>query len=184
MTAESIAARAAATTQRTGLPRAVIVAALAFGAYMAALDNSIVNAVLPVVADSFHTDLAAIEWVVTSYLLVQSALLLMFGRLGDLWGHKRVYLTGLIVFVVSSALCGLAPSTPFMVAARAVQAIGASMIVANLAAILTSVFPPEQRGRAVGIQATIVYVGLATGAPLGGWLTSTLGWRSIFYVKR
>jgi EmrB/QacA subfamily drug resistance transporter len=184
MTAETLAARAPAAGEvRTGLPRGVIVTALAFGAYMAALDNSIVNAVLPVVADSFGTDLASIEWVVTSYLLVQSALLLTFGRLGDLWGHKRVYLSGLAVFVVSSALCGLAPSTPFMVGWRSVQAIGASMIVANLAAILTSVFPPEQRGRAVGIQATIVYVGLATGAPLGGWLTGSLGWRSIFYVN-
>jgi EmrB/QacA subfamily drug resistance transporter len=100
-----------------------------------------------------------------------------------MWGHKRVYLVGLGVFVASSAVCGTVSSTPYLVAARAVQAIGASMIVANLAAILTSVFPPEQRGRAVGIQATIVYIGLATGAPLGGWLTSYLGWRSIFYVN-
>jgi EmrB/QacA subfamily drug resistance transporter len=183
MTADTLTARASAAGERTGLPRGVIITALAFGAYMAALDNSIVNAVLPVVADSFGTDLASIEWVVTSYLLVQSALLLTFGRLGDLWGHKRVYLAGLAVFVASSALCGLAPSTPYMVAWRSIQAIGASMIVANLAALLTSVFPPEQRGRAVGIQATIVYVGLATGAPLGGWLTGALGWRSIFYVN-
>src|SRR4051812_14832875 len=183
MTADTMAGRQATTSERAGLPPGVVVAALAFGAYMAALDNSIVNAILPVVADSFKADLAAIEWVVTIYLLVQSALLLTFGRLGDMWGHKRVYLIGLAVFVTSSAICGLAPSTPVLVASRAVQAVGASMIVANLAAILTSVFPPEQRGRAVGIQATIVYVGLATGAPLGGWLTGELGWRSIFYVN-
>jgi EmrB/QacA subfamily drug resistance transporter len=185
MTADSVAGRRTATgaAERSGLPRGVVVTALAFGAYMAALDNSIVNAVLPVVADSFKTDLTAIEWVVTTYLLVQSALLLTFGRLGDLWGHKRVYLGGLGLFVMSSAVCGLAPNTPVLVASRAVQAIGASMIVANLAAILISVFPPEQRGKAVGIQATIVYVGLATGAPLGGWLTGALGWRSIFYVN-
>jgi hypothetical protein len=84
MTADTMLGRHAATEARAGLPRAVVVVALAFGAYMAALDNSIVNAVLPVVADSFKTDLAAIEWVVTTYLLVQSALLLTFGRLGDL----------------------------------------------------------------------------------------------------
>src|SRR3954464_8985122 len=134
MTANTMAGRQAATSERAGLPRGVVVAALAFGAYMAALDNSIVNAVLPVVADSFKTDLTAIEWVVTIYLLVQSALLLTFGRLGDMWGHKRVYLSGLGLFVLSSAVCGLSPSTPFLVVARAVQAIGASMIVANLAA--------------------------------------------------
>lgn len=183
LTAGALLGRAAATDERAELPRGVIVAALSLGVYIAALDNSIVNAVLPVVADAFNTDLASIEWVVTSYLLVQSALFLTFGRLGDLWGHKRVYLAGLAIFVASSALCGLAPSTMFMVAARALQAVGASMMIANLAAILTSVFPPEQRGRAVGIQATIVYVGLATGAPLGGWLTDALGWRSIFYVN-
>jgi EmrB/QacA subfamily drug resistance transporter len=183
MSASVISRPCALHEARAGLPRWLIVAALALGAYMAALDSSIVNAVLPVVAAAFGADVSAIEWVVTSYLLVQSALLLAFGRLGDMWGHKRVYLFGLGVFVLSSAVCGTATSTPFLVAARAVQAIGASMMVSNLAAILTAVFPPEQRGRAVGIQATIVYIGLATGAPLGGWLTGILSWRSIFYVN-
>src|SRR3954463_13608494 len=115
MTANTMAGRPAATSGRASLTRGVVVAALAVGAFMAALDNSIVNAVLPVIADSFATDLTAVEWVVASYLLVQSALLLIFGRLGDLWGHKPVYLTGLAVFVASSALCGLAPSTPLLV---------------------------------------------------------------------
>ena len=104
-------------------------------------------------------------------------------RLGDLWGHKTVYLLGLAVLVLSSAACGLATSTPLLVAGRAIQAIGASMIFANLAVIMLHVFPPEERGRAVGIQATIVYVGLATGAPLGGWLTELLGWPSVFLVN-
>jgi EmrB/QacA subfamily drug resistance transporter len=168
---------------RPGLRRAVVVAGLAVGIYLAALDISIVNAILPVVADTFGTDLPAIQWVATVYLLVQSVLLLAVGRLGDMWGHKKVYLLGLVVFVLSSAVCGLATSTPFLVAGRAIQAVGASMIFANLTAILTYVFPPEQRGRAVGIQATIVYVGLATGAPLGGWLTDLLGWQWVFFVN-
>jgi EmrB/QacA subfamily drug resistance transporter len=150
---------------------------------MAALDNSIVNAVLPVVAQAFHTDLSAVEWVVTTYLLTQGALMLTFGRLGDLFGHKRVYMIGLAAFITSSLLCGAAPSTPFLVAARALQAVGASMVVSNMAAIMTRIFPPEQRGRALGTQATTVYLGVATGAPLGGWLTGVLGWRSVFYVN-
>jgi EmrB/QacA subfamily drug resistance transporter len=183
MTAGVLFGRRASASERAEPGRAVVLGALAIGAYMAALDNSIVNAVLPVVAGDFGTDLAAIEWVVTSYLLVQSALMLAFGRLGDMWGHKHVYMAGLVVFVASSALCGLAPSTLFLVIARAIQAAGASMIFANLAAIMTAVFPAEQRGRAVGIQATIVYLGLATGAPLGGWMTELLGWRSVFYVN-
>ena len=165
------------------LTRIATVGSLAVGAYMSALDNSIVNAVLPVIAQAFNTDLAAVEWVVTTYLLVQGALLLTFGRLGDLWGYKRVYMFGLTAFITSSLLCGMAPSTPFLVAARALQAVGASMVVSNLAPILTRLFPPEQRGRALGMQATTVYLGLATGAPLGGWLTGALGWRSVFYVN-
>ena len=177
----SVARPGAPTVSRVG--RAATVAALAAGAYMSALDNSIVYAVLPVVAQAFQTDLSAVEWVVTTYLLVQGALLLSFGRLGDLWGHKRVYMIGLSAFITSSLLCGAAPGTPFLVAARALQAVGASMVVSNMAPILTRVFPPEQRGRALGMQATTVYLGLATGAPLGGWLTGVLGWRSVFYVN-
>src|SRR4051794_13243094 len=114
MTAEVIARWQAASNEHAGFGRTVVVAALGVAIYMAALDISIVNAVLPVIAAAFGTDLPSIEWVVTSYLLVQSALMLTFGRLGDLWGHKRVYLLGLGAFVASSMLCGLATSTPVL----------------------------------------------------------------------
>jgi EmrB/QacA subfamily drug resistance transporter len=183
MSAAVIAQGRAGTGVQPGVQRTVVVAALGVGIYLAALDISIVNAILPVVADAFGTDLSAIQWVVTSYLLVQSALLLAVGRLADIWGHKRVYLLGLAVFVMSSVICGLATSTPFLVAGRAIQALGASLIFASLTVILTHVFPSDQRGRAVGVQATIVYVGLATGAPLGGWLTDLFGWQSVFLVN-
>jgi EmrB/QacA subfamily drug resistance transporter len=172
-----------AAPDRARFSRNVIVAALALGAFLAALDNSIVNAILPVVAAAFGTDLTAIEWAVTAYLLVQSAIMLAVGRLGDMWGHRTVYLLGLGGFIVASAICGLATSTQFLVVGRGIQAVGASMIFANLAAIMTDVFPPEQRGRAVGIQATIVYAGLATGAPLGGLLTGLFGWQSVFLIN-
>jgi EmrB/QacA subfamily drug resistance transporter len=172
-----------ASNSRKEAGRTAVVAALGVGIFLAALDISIVNAVLPVVATEFGADLATIQWVATVYLLVQSVLLLAAGRLGDMWGHKRLYLGGLAVFVLASVGCALATSTPTLVGARAVQAVGASMLFANLAAIMMAAFPPEQRGRAVGIQATIVYVGLATGAPLGGWLTDALGWRSVFWVN-
>lgn len=183
MSAGVISSNRVTAPERPGLRRAGVVAALGLGIYLAALDISIVNAILPVVADAFETDLSAIQWVATVYLLVQSALLLAVGRLGDLWGHKKVYLLGLTLFVLSSVVCGLATSTPFLVAGRAIQAIGASMLFANLTVIMLRVYPPEQRGRAIGIQATIVYVGLATGAPLGGWLTDLLGWQSVFFVN-
>jgi EmrB/QacA subfamily drug resistance transporter len=183
MSADAVSVGRRAAPELSRLGRIATVGSLAVGTYMSALDNSIVNAVLPVVAEAFHTDLSAVEWVVTTYLLTQGALMLTFGRLGDLWGHKRVYMVGLVAFVTSSLLCGAAPSTPFLVAARALQAVGASMVVSNMAAIMTRVFPPEQRGRALGTQATTVYLGVATGAPLGGWLTGVLGWRSVFYVN-
>jgi EmrB/QacA subfamily drug resistance transporter len=183
MTGLAIAQDRSAARAQPELHRTVVIAALGVGIFLAALDISIVNAILPIVAVSFGTDLSAVQWVVTSYLLVQSALLLAVGRLGDIWGHKRLYLLGLTVFVVSSAICGLAGSTPFLVAGRAIQAIGASLIFASLTVILTHAFPAEQRGRAVGVQATIVYVGLATGAPLGGWLTDLFGWQSVFLVN-
>src|SRR5437773_1497654 len=107
--------------------RWAVLAAVGVGAYMSALDNSIVNSILPILTQDFHTDVAAIEWVVTTYLLVQSGLLLSFGRLGDMRGHKSIYAAGFVIFVLGSALCGVAPSPTFLVGARALQAIGASM---------------------------------------------------------
>jgi len=163
--------------------RWAVLIAVGVGAYMSALDVSIVNAILPILTRDFRTDVATIEWVVTVYLLVQSGLLLSFGRLGDMWGHRGIYAAGFVVFVLSSALCGLAPSPAFLVGARALQAIGASMLIANAPAILTLAFPPSQRGRVLGWQATAVYLGVATGPPLGGWLATLLGWRAVFYVN-
>src|SRR3712207_5695068 len=144
MTAEPIPASRPAAALPTPSERTAIVAALGLAAYMAALGNSIVNAILPVIADSFGTDVSAVQWVVTVFLLVQSGLLLTFGRLGDMRGHKQVYLASLVVLVVGSALCGAMPSTATLVAARVLQAIGASMLIANSPAILTQVFPPEE----------------------------------------
>ena len=163
--------------------RWAVLLAVGVGAYMSALDNSIVNAILPILTRDFGTDVATIEWVVTTYLLVQSGLLLSFGRLGDMRGHKRIYAAGFGFFVLASALCGLAPSPAFLVGARALQAIGASMLIANAPAILTHAFPPRQRGRVLGWQSTAVYLGVATGPPLGGWLATLIHWRAVFYVN-
>ncbi|OQA41996.1 MAG: Multidrug resistance protein stp [Chloroflexi bacterium ADurb.Bin325] len=164
---------------RTGL----ILAAVGTGTFMSALDSSVVNATLPVISEAFGNDIATIEWVVTTYLLVVSGLLLSFGRLGDLRGHKRVYVLGFGIFIIASLLCGLAPSAGALVAARAVQAVGGATLFANSAAILTTNFPPERRGRTLGLQAMMTYLGLTTGPSLGGLLTSWLGWRSIFYIN-
>ena len=157
--------------------------AIGVGTFMTALDSSVANTVLPVIGRSFHADVDTVEWVVTVYLLGISGLLLTFGRLGDLRGHRSVYLWGFGVFVSASALCGLAPSVASLVAFRAVQAIGAAMLMANSPAILTKHFPSSQRGQALGIQATMTYLGLCAGPSLGGWLTGHFGWRTVFYVN-
>jgi EmrB/QacA subfamily drug resistance transporter len=150
---------------------------LAVGAstFMSALDISVVNTILPLVARTFHSTVDEIEWVAIVYLLAVSGLLLGFGRLGDLRGNRGVFLFGFILFIASSALCGLAPTALVLIAARVLQAVGAAMLSANSPAILTKSFPAEERGRALGLQATLTYLGLTVGPTLGGWLADTFG---------
>lgn len=150
---------------------------------MSALDGSVVNTILPVLREAFSSSIASIEWVVTVYLLVLSGLLLSFGRLGDLRGHKNVYLLGFLVFITSSALCGLASSVVVLVIFRSVQALGGAMLAANSPAILTKSFPARQRGQALGLLATMTYLGLTVGPSLGGWLTDQFSWRAVFYIN-
>ena len=153
------------------------------GTFMSALDGSVVNTLLPVLARAFGASVAGIEWVTTVYLLVISGLLLSVGRAGDLYGHKRLYIGGFVLFVAGSALCGLAWSAGALIALRAIQALGAAMLMATAPAILTRSFPATQRGRALGAQGTFTYLGLTAGPSLGGWLASTVGWRAVFYVN-
>ena len=160
-----------------------ILAAVGIGTFMSALDGSVVNTVLPLIRTSMHTSVAGVEWVTTMYLLAVSALLLGVGRAGDLRGHKVIYLTGFALFALGSALCGLAPSIHILVGMRVLQGVGAAMVFANGPAILTKSFPTEQRGRALGAQATFTYLGLTAGPSLGGWLATVLGWRSVFYIN-
>jgi EmrB/QacA subfamily drug resistance transporter len=160
-----------------------VLIAIGVGSFMAALDGSVVNTILPVLRGAFQSDVAAIEWVVTIYLLVLSGLLLTFGRLGDLRGHKSLYVWGFVVFVASSALCGAAWSSTALIVFRGIQAIGAAMLASNSPAIVTGNFPPEQRGRTFGLISTMTYLGLTVGPSLGGWLTQAFGWRTVFYIN-
>ncbi len=160
-----------------------VLLAIGVGTFMSALDGSVVNTILPVVTDAFKTDLTTTEWVVTIYLLVVSGLLLSVGRLGDLGGHKPIYILGFVVFVAGSALCGLAQSPLMLIGSRALQAIGAAMLAANSPAILTKNFPASERGRALGLQATMTYLGLTVGPSLGGWLADHFTWRAVFYIN-
>ncbi|MBE3584248.1 MAG: MFS transporter [Limnochordaceae bacterium] len=163
--------------------RWVILTALGIGTIMGPLDGSVVNIALPQIRLSFQVSLASVEWVSMIYLLVISSLLLTYGRVGDLYGHRPVYLAGFTVFTAGSLLCSLAPTLPSLLLFRAIQAIGAGMLMASGPAILTDVFPPLERGQALGINAMVVAVGLAAGPIVGGYLVDHLGWRSIFYVN-
>ena len=171
-----------------------VLISIGIGTFMSALDGSVVNTLLPVIGRSLHpaaqtaselagAQVAAVEWVVTVYLLVLSGLLLGFGRLGDLRGHKTIYIAGFGIFMLSSGLCGTAQSIPALVAYRALQAVGAAMLSANSPAILTKSFPASMRGRALGLQATMTYLGLTVGPSLGGWLADQFSWRAVFYIN-
>lgn len=164
-------------------PRYRVLGAVMLGGVMGPIDASIVNVILPTMAGYFGAPIATAQWVPLIYLLTISSLLLFYGRLGDILGYRRVYLAGLICFVVTSGLCGLAPTIHWLIASRAVQGIGAGMMMSVPFAILTAVFQPHERGRALGINAISISAGLALGPTLGGLLTALWSWRLVFLIN-
>lgn len=161
----------------------LVLAIVSVGTFMATLDGSIVNVAMPVIAKEFHVGLGTLQWVVTSYLLTISSLLMAFGRLADILGKNKVYAVGFLGFITGSALCGLAGNVWQLTAYRVVQAVGAAMLMANGMGLVTSVFPARERGRALGMAGSVVAAGSLTGPGLGGLLVNALGWRSIFYIN-
>jgi len=154
------------------------------GMFMTTLDASIVNIGLPTIAHAFGTSLGgAVEWVIIGYLVVIASLLLTIGRLSDMVGRPRIWMAGLAVFTVGSAVCGAAPSLALLIAARGLQGVGAALILATSTAILTDAVGPAQRGRALGWSAVAIAFGVSTGPTIGGLLTEYLSWRWIFYVN-
>lgn len=160
-----------------------VLVSVGIGTFMSALDGSVVNTVLPVINNSLADNVAAVEWVVTIYLLVLSGLLLSFGRLGDIQGHKKVYLTGFLIFILGSVICGLSNTLFVLVLFRGIQAMGAAMLQSNSPAIITKSFPGTQRGQALGLVATMTYLGLTIGPSFGGWLAQQISWRAVFYIN-
>jgi EmrB/QacA subfamily drug resistance transporter len=156
---------------------------ISIGVYMSTLDASIVNISLPTIIRSLNTDLTAVAWVVMAYLIVITGCLLLMGRLSDLFGQRRLYLIGFLTFTSGSALCGFSPTIDFLIGSRMIQGLGASALMANGPAILTTAYPEEERGKALGILGSVVSVGFLTGPILGGFLVEHLGWRSIFFIN-
>lgn len=143
--------------------------------------GSAINIALPTIGLEFSATAIAISWVATAYLLTVAIFLIPFGRLADIYGRKRIFLSGIILFSFASLLCGLAPNIDLLIFFRVLQAIGSGMIFSTSVAIITSVFPPKERGRAMGIAVGSVYLGLSLGPFAGGLLTQHFGWRSIFF---
>ncbi|MGE5186842.1 MAG: MFS transporter [Acidobacteriota bacterium] len=161
-----------------------VLAIVAVGVFMCTLDTSIVNVSLPAIAGYFGVPVGSeIEWVIIAYLVIIASTLLVVGRLADRIGRKPIWMAGLIVFTLGSTLCGAAPTLWLLVAARVLQGIGGSLLMAVSPALLVGAFPANERGRALGMNATVVALGITTGPPLGGTITASASWRWIFYVN-
>ena len=162
----------------------VVLTNTTLGAFMAILDGNVVLIALPtIIADLPGTSTFDGIWILMGYTLVTATLLLSFGRLSDIFGRVRLYTLGFAVFTVGSALCSIAPNGETLVLFRLVQGTGSAFLFSNSAAILTDVFPPDERGRALGINQVAGTIGSVGGLIAGGVLTGTLGWRSIFWIN-
>jgi len=150
---------------------------------MGQLDASIVTVALPTLQRTFHASVGAVTWVGLSYLLVLVATVTAVGRFADMWGRKLLYVYGFVVFVIGSALCGLAPTLGALIAFRVLQAVGAALLQANSVAIIVIAVPRASLGKAIGIQGAAQAVGLALGPSVGGLLLAAGGWRLIFMVN-
>jgi len=145
--------------------------------------GSAINLAVPSIGRDFNSSALLLSWVVTSYLLASAAFLVPFGRLADITGRKKIFLLGVLAFSASSLLCGLSWSIEALIFFRILQGVGSAMIFGTGMAILTSVYPPQERGRVLGLNVAVVYVGLSLGPVLGGWMNHNLGWQSIFYFN-
>ena len=163
--------------------RWIILCIVLIGPFMATLDGSIVNVALPNMASSLRVSIADIQWVVTSYLIVISSTILIFGRIADIKGKSFIYQNGFLIFSIGSLLCGIARSLGFLVFSRIVQAVGAAMIMSCNQGIITAIFPDNERGRALGLSGTTVALGTMLGPVVGGVLVSAFSWESIFLIN-
>jgi EmrB/QacA subfamily drug resistance transporter len=158
-------------------------AALAVALFMIMIDNTVVNVALPSIQRDLDIDLSALEWIVNAYVLVFAVLLMTGGKLADYFGRRRVFSLGLATFIVASLFCGLATSGAWLIGARAVQGLGAALMLPATLAIINATFEPHERGLAIGIWAGVAASALAIGPLVGGLFTDTIGWSWIFYVN-
>ena len=160
-----------------------VIGTVCIGAFVGQVDASIVQLAMPTFEDAFDASLSTVSWVAVAYVLGYAAALPVFARLAEIAGRKTLYLCGSALFGLWSALCGLAPSLPLLIAFRALQGMSGAMVGANSVVIVVTAAGPARRGKALGVMAAAQAVGLSFGPTLGGVLLATLGWRSIFWVN-
>ena len=150
---------------------------------MAFIDGTVVNVALPALQSAFHATAIDVQWVIESYALFLAALLLVGGSLGDHFGRRRIFAAGVAIFTLASIWCGLAPNITHLIAARAVQGIGGALLVPGSLAIITTSFPKEERGQAIGIWSAFTSITAAIGPVMGGWLIEHVSWRAVFFIN-
>jgi len=151
--------------------------------FMVVLDNLVVNVALPTIHRDLGASIGALEWTVNAYVLSYAVLLMTGAALGDRWGRRRMFLVGMAVFTVASAMAALAPSTGLLVAARAVQGAGAALVTPLTLTLLAEAFPPERRGVAIGVWSGVSGVAVALGPLVGGAVVETVSWHWIFWIN-
>src|SRR5215467_4203320 len=160
-----------------------VLAATILGSSMAFIDGTVVNVALPALQSGLHATVSQVQWVVESYALLLSSLLLLGGSLGDLYGRVRVFVIGVIVFAVASVCCGFAPTISWLIGARALQGAGAALLVPGSLAVISASFPDSERGRAIGTWSGFTAITAAIGPVLGGWLVEHASWRWVFFIN-
>jgi EmrB/QacA subfamily drug resistance transporter len=161
----------------------IVLISLCLGFFMILLDTTIVNVAIPALSEGLHASLSELLWILNAYVLVYAVLLITAGRLGDLYGPKMLFLTGLVVFTAASAACGFAGNSTQLIIFRVIQGLGGALLTPQTLSVITMIFPPEKRGAAFGLWGATAGVATLAGPLLGGWLVTDFGWRWIFFVN-